>query len=43
MSDSGTNPFVGSAPTPTGLLVWAAALTLLAVSAAMWRFSRRDL
>ncbi|KQR36242.1 ABC transporter permease [Deinococcus sp. Leaf326] len=39
----GTNPFIGSATTPTGLIVWAAALTLLAVGAAMWRFSRRDL
>lgn len=39
----GTNPFVGSATTPTGLIVWAAALTVLAVCAAMWRFSRRDL
>ena len=39
----GTNPFIGSATTPTGLIVWAAALTVLAVCAAMWRFSRRDL
>ncbi|PNY80911.1 ABC transporter permease [Deinococcus koreensis] len=39
----GANPFVSSTPIPLGLVAWAAALTVLAVAAAMWRFSRRDL
>ena len=37
------NPLFGSEPAATGLVLWAAALTLLAVGAAMWRLSRRDL
>ncbi|AAF11866.1 ABC transporter permease subunit [Deinococcus radiodurans] len=37
------NPVFGSEPVATGLVVWAAVLTLLAVGAAMWRLSRRDL
>ncbi len=37
------NPVFGSEPAATGLVLWAAALTLLAVGAAMWRLSRRDL
>lgn len=39
----GANPFFATTPLPAGLLVWAVALTGLAVAAAMWRFSRRDL
>ncbi len=39
----GANPFFGSEPIPAALTVWAAALAALAVAAAMWRFSRRDL
>lgn len=39
----GANPFFASSPIPAGLIVWAAALTLLAVGLAMWRFRRRDL
>lgn len=39
----GANPFFGSAPITPGLVLWAAALGLLAVILAMWRFSRRDL
>ncbi|GGO37245.1 ABC transporter permease [Deinococcus humi] len=39
----GANPFFGSDPIPVALVLWAAALAALAVSAAMWRFSRRDL
>ncbi|WP_261664505.1 ABC transporter permease [Deinococcus sp. Marseille-Q6407] len=37
------NPFFGSDPMNTGMLLWAIALTVLAVLAAMWNFSRRDL
>lgn len=45
MSDAtqGTNPFFASDPVAPGLVAWAAALTLLAVLAGMWRFSKRDL
>lgn len=39
----GANPFFASDPIPAALVLWAAALTALAVAAAMWRFSRRDL
>lgn len=39
----GANPFFATEPLALGLLLWAAALTILAVVAAMWRFSRRDL
>ncbi|CAM4006248.1 ABC transporter permease [Deinococcus frigens] len=39
----GANPFFGSDPIAPGLVLWAAALAALAVAAAMWRFSRRDL
>ena len=39
----GANPFTSSTPIAAGLVVWACALTVLAVGGAMWRFSRRDL
>lgn len=39
----GANPFFATTPMQTGLLVWAVIMTVLAVLAAMWRFSRRDL
>ncbi len=39
----GANPFFANSPMQTGLLVWAAVLAVLALAAAMWRFSRRDL
>lgn len=39
----GANPFFGSEPVAPGLVVWAVTLTALAVTAAIWRFSRRDL
>ncbi|GAA0510640.1 ABC transporter permease [Deinococcus depolymerans] len=39
----GANPLFASEPIAAGLLVWAASLTVLAVLAAMRRFSRRDL
>lgn len=39
----GANPFFADAPIAAGLVVWAVALTILAVLAAMQRFSRRDL
>lgn len=37
------DPIFGSAPTPTGLVVWAVVLSALALLAAMWRLRRRDL
>ncbi|MFC6592470.1 ABC transporter permease [Deinococcus lacus] len=37
------NPLFGSEPIAPGMLVWAAALTVLSVLGAMWKFSRRDL
>ncbi|AIZ44386.1 ABC transporter permease [Deinococcus radiopugnans] len=39
----GANPFFGADPIAPTLVLWAAALAALAVMAAMWRFSRRDL
>ncbi|MBZ9714175.1 ABC transporter permease [Deinococcus multiflagellatus] len=39
----GANPFFGTAPADPALVAWAAVLSALAVAAAMWRFSRRDL
>ncbi|CAM3531297.1 ABC transporter permease [Deinococcus saxicola] len=39
----GANPFFGSDPIAPTLVLWAAVLAALAVAAAMWRFSRRDL
>ncbi|GGL68073.1 ABC transporter permease [Deinococcus aerolatus] len=39
----GANPFFGSDPIAPALALWAAVLAALAVAAAMWRFSRRDL
>lgn len=43
MGEAVPNPIFGNAPAPTGMVVWAVALTLLAVVGGMWRFSRRDL
>ncbi|SEJ70674.1 ABC-type transport system involved in multi-copper enzyme maturation, permease component [Deinococcus reticulitermitis] len=37
------NPLFGTEPAPTGLVLWAGALTLIAVLGGMWRLSRRDL
>ncbi|ADY26828.1 hypothetical protein Deipr_1694 [Deinococcus proteolyticus MRP] len=37
------NPFFGSEAISPGTLLWAAALTVLAVLAAIWNFNRRDL
>lgn len=39
----GANPFFGSSPIPTALVVWAGLLAVLAVAGGMWRFSKRDL
>ena len=39
----GTNPFFASEPIAAWLIAWAAVLTILAVLAGMWRFSKRDL
>lgn len=39
----GVNPLFGSEALGAGMIVWAAAYTLLAVGTAMWHFSRRDL
>ncbi len=39
----GANPFTSSVPVEPLLVVWAAVLAALALLAAMWRFSRRDL
>lgn len=39
----GANPIFGNEPIATGLVLWAAVLAVLAVLAAMWRFSRKDL
>lgn len=39
----GSNPFFATEAIPAGLVVWAAILTVLAVLAGMWRFSKRDL
>uniref|UniRef100_UPI0025B92CF3 ABC transporter permease n=1 Tax=Deinococcus sp. TaxID=47478 RepID=UPI0025B92CF3 len=39
----GANPFFGTEAMTPGMIVWSVALTALAVAAAMWRFSRRDL
>ncbi len=39
----GANPFFGTEALAPGMIVWSVALTALAVAAAMWRFSRRDL
>ncbi|MFC6618083.1 ABC transporter permease [Deinococcus radiophilus] len=36
-------PFIGTDPVGVGMILWSAALTVLAVLAAMWHFSRRDL
>lgn len=37
------NPFLGTDPIATPLLIWAACYLLLALGLAMWSFSRRDL
>lgn len=39
----GTNPFFATEPVAGWLIAWAAMLTVLAVLAGMWRFSKRDL
>ncbi|ACO47128.1 ABC transporter permease [Deinococcus deserti] len=39
----GANPLFGTEPASTGLIVWAALLSVLAVAGGMWRLSRRDL
>ncbi|MFC4639222.1 ABC transporter permease subunit [Deinococcus hohokamensis] len=39
----GANPFFGSEPASPALVIWAAALAVLAVLGGMWRLSRRDL
>ncbi|GGS04661.1 ABC transporter permease [Deinococcus sedimenti] len=39
----GANPFASSVPVDPLLVAWAAALAVLGLVAAMWRFSRRDL
>jgi Cu-processing system permease protein len=39
----GVNPLFGSEALGAGMILWAAAYTLLAVLGAMWYFSRRDL
>lgn len=39
----GANPLFSTVPIASGTVVWAAAYAALAVSLAMWRFSRRDL
>lgn len=43
MNEAVPNPIFGNAPVPTGMVLWAIALTLLAVGGGMWRLSRRDL
>nr|WP_217449343.1 ABC transporter permease [Deinococcus sp. JMULE3] len=39
----GANPFTSSDPVDPLLVAWAAVLAILALTGAMWRFSRRDL
>lgn len=39
----GSNPFFATEPMNTGLLLWAALYSVLALLLAMWHFSRRDL
>ncbi|GGK37486.1 ABC transporter permease [Deinococcus malanensis] len=39
----GANPLFGTEPASTGLILWAALLSVLAVAGGMWRLTRRDL
>jgi hypothetical protein len=39
----GGNPFAGTAPPTTALLVWSAGYAVVLLLAAAWRLRRRDL